>query len=142
MKRCVLLVFMLIAGASSHAPRALAQQGASSENPLVGAWELVSQTTSEGTVADTLMRDQLKLLTPTHYAVVVQVEEGDSLGVAHAGTYTLEGDTYTETHQYATYPGGIGQEPSAFRWRLEGDEWQLTCEACEPQWTQTWRRVE
>ena len=69
---------------SSSAQEQLEPQSASSEHPLVGAWELVSATSPEGSVNDILMRDQLKLLTPTHYVVVVQVEEGDSLGVAHA----------------------------------------------------------
>jgi hypothetical protein len=87
------------------------------------------------------MREQLKIVTPTHFAVVVQREEGDSLGVAHAGTYALNGDTYVETYQYSTIPD-YPPSQNTFEWQIEEDDWRITCvDGCDTQWSQTWRRV-
>lgn len=59
---------------------------------IQGSWQLVSDHTQEG--------DEIKNISPSHFAFFNQ--QKDSIGhfVSGVGTYKLEGNNYTETLQF------------------------------------------
>jgi hypothetical protein len=78
--------------------------------PLIGTWELISATTiqNDSTRIDDLSgKRMIKIINATHFAFLNHdVNKGiDSLAsfVAGGGTYTLEGDFYTESLEYCNY---------------------------------------
>jgi hypothetical protein len=102
---------------------------------LKGAWELVSQ--KEDGKDHPIMGRQIKLVTAAHYAWVRQdkkhLEDLLAKGTQHdsisayqdafgAGTYTIVGNTYTETTEFFYAPQTIGTS-LVFTFKLEGDLW-------------------
>jgi hypothetical protein len=91
--------------------------------PLVGAWELIhgeyTDPTGSTTIAGNGRPFQLKLFTGTHFAYVMGNEDG-SFREAGAGPYTLEGDTYRETHAYQSESQLIGFTAN-WTYRVSGD---------------------
>jgi hypothetical protein len=113
------------------------------KNKLEGVWELVSakytipDTTYESTQANWT---QIKLITKSHFAFVGEKPnrphhkgwgtDSERLAAADAflaggGTYTLEGDTYTEHVEYFLTPNYVPVSMS-FKCQVEGDQWILT----------------
>ena len=121
----------------------VALQGCASEAPrtLEGEWELVEAkpTPPDPTFTFADWR-QIKILTKTHWAylsqkrappkLTTQTNDAELLAAAKAfgaggGTYTLEGDTYTERIEFFYAPNYVGLSlPWKIRW--EGDEWIQT----------------
>lgn len=94
-------------------------------NPLVGTWQVVS---AKGTDADgkpmTLDGSQFvetKIITPTHYAIITQMKQGDSLVFekAIAGRVQVEGSKYIEIPLHSSQ-ANIGK--AEFTYRTEGDK--------------------
>jgi len=88
--------------------------GFAGDNPLVGTWELVSVT---GNAADGTKRDlhatkdgfrSIKIYGKTHYAVVSHAADG-TFSNASAGSYVVKGETFAETLQNSSNPGGVGK---------------------------------
>ena len=107
---------------------------------LEGAWELVSAqyTPGEGGFSVDTQR-QIKLLTKDHWAFLVEQRNlpktpgGTAKEWADAaksfsaggGSYTLDGDTYTEHIEFFVEPKIVGTS-IAFKIKWEGDEWTQT----------------
>jgi hypothetical protein len=100
-----------------------------SQDGLVGTWQLESYK-GEG---DSLRSEYpdfvsyVKLITPTHFVWVHYLSEGDQVLAEGGGTYTYNGDTYTETLKFV-YPSGSGQVGTVlpFDCKIEGDTWYHT----------------
>ena len=116
---------------------------------LEGTWEVVSvKTTSpDGTIVYERTVDDpddkggsIKILNSTHFAVVGHKMDG-SFGWATAGTYTVEGTTYTEFVDKAADPDWVGWvNPAEFT--LEGDILKTKRIVSNKNITEeTWRRV-
>ena len=101
----------------------------SSNENLVGTWELESYR-GEG---DSLRSDYpdfvsyVKLITPTHFVWVHYMSEQDQVLAQGGGTYTYDGNTYTETLKFM-YPSGSGQVGTVlpFKCKLDADTWYHT----------------
>lgn len=105
--------------------------------PLEGAWELVADKTTPADAAFPLETDrQIKILTRNHWAFFSQqrtlpktpggtakewADAAKSFS-AGAGTYTLDGDSYTETIEFFVQPKFVGAKIK-FKVTWNGDEW-------------------
>jgi len=105
---------------------------------LQGAWEKVSSKINSK--AESITARQIKLLTVSHYSWVRQNKEAaeallakgtlrDSLAAYHdefgAGTYKVDGDTYTETTEFFGEPQYVGTSLS-FKFKIEDGLWYIT----------------
>ena len=99
---------------------------------LEGTWESVSvKTTSpDGITVGERNRDDpddkggsIKILNATHFAVVGHHADG-SFAWVYAGTYTVEGNTYTEFVTIAANPDLVGLEnPAEFITNAANPDW-------------------
>ena len=95
------------------------------KNPLLGSWELVRFKYGDGEFTDfPKARRRLKLITDTHWSWVEYSTDGAKEVKAGAGgPYTLKGEIYTETIEFAT--GDMVRFLDAthpFKFRVEGDK--------------------
>lgn len=108
---------------------------------LEGTWDLVEAKYTPPDPAFTFAdRHQIKILTKTHWVflsekrvapkLTSQTNDTELLAAAKAfgaggGTYTLDGDTYTEHIEFFNTPNYVGMSlPWKINW--EGDEWIQT----------------
>ncbi len=97
-----------------------------SQHPLVGAWEMVSikGVDAEGRqfFIDTTTTRETKIITPTHYMLIAQDVQGDSLvfNRCYGGEVRVEGKKYIEIPTHASVR--IFENLHAdYSWRLDGD---------------------
>lgn len=114
------------------------------DNPVVGAWEVVSVawTTADGTkeTRDAEGRS-IKIYTEAHFAVVGHNDEGE-FSHAFAGEYVLKGDTVTEKIQKGSNPEALGAE-AVHEFSISGDTWRSTRVAPDgTEITEVWKRIE
>ena len=109
-------------------------------NPLEGTWELVDAkyTPSDPTFSLSSYR-QIKILTNNHWVFLAQDKSSPKLTngsdaellaaaktfSAGGGTYTLDGDAYTEHVEFFYTPNVVGATLK-FKIKFEGDEWIQT----------------
>lgn len=110
------------------------------KNPIEGTWELVSakQTIGDSTLFEISSKDRqmIKIITKRHFAFLGQpfnrskfTEMGSDAEMllaartfgAGGGTYTLDGDTYTEHIQFFLQPNLIGMS-IPFKVKIENDQ--------------------
>jgi hypothetical protein len=92
---------------------------------LVGTWKLVSGKVTIGDSTypyDSKTVDAIKIVTPTHFAVISKNVTNDSMQHAVAGTVKMDEKNYTEEIQYVSDPAMIGKK-AKFTYRIEGDKW-------------------
>ena len=78
--------------------------------PLIGTWKLISGTTTRGTdttVVDyTVNQSFIKIINDTHFSFfrhdLSKGQDSTAVFAAGAGSYTLNGNTYTEQLEYFT----------------------------------------
>ena len=110
-------------------------------NDLEGTWEMVSQKAvyPDSTVDRT---DQipytLKILNSTHFSFGRQI--GEEEVYAGGGTYSYDGETYTEHISYHSAAGLAGQS-IVFDARVDGDTWHHTGDIGDFVLEEVWRRV-
>ncbi|HUU29603.1 MAG TPA: lipocalin-like domain-containing protein [archaeon] len=128
------------------------------KNEIEGVWELVSakyttpDTTFERTQADWTA---IKIITSSHFATVGQKPDRPKFGgeitdsdyinayntfSANGGTYTLEGDTYTEHLRFFSNPNRVN-ESASIKYQFDGDQLILSTEAGDVIWREVWSRV-
>jgi hypothetical protein len=106
--------------------------------PLEGAWELIGATYAPADPTFSLTKTrQIKILTKTHWAFLSQdrlpaksasdakLHEAAKSLSAGAGTYKLDGDSYTEHIEFFAEPKFVGTSIT-FKIKWEGDEWIQT----------------
>ena len=86
-----------------------AQSAKSKAVPLLGTWELVAATSTEGTKTTSTFdpkRTMIKIINPTHFAFLNHHVGADTAAAqpfsGGGGRYTLAGNTYTEYLDYFT----------------------------------------
>lgn len=89
----------------------------------MGAWQLIHGEYTDPAGTTSIQGDgspfQLKLFTGTHFAYVMRNGDG-SFREAAAGSYTLDGDSYQETHAYQSESGFIAYT-ATWKYRVSGD---------------------
>lgn len=112
------LAFFLLFGAT------LADE---SNQSIIGTWEFVSarRIQPDGNLVQYTALDlrSTKILNATHFSVTTRNADG-SFRHTNLGPYKLEGDLYTETLEYSTYPDRIGRTPT-YKSSVEGDLWKI-----------------
>ncbi|MDZ4702039.1 MAG: hypothetical protein SH809_20175 [Rhodothermales bacterium] len=127
---------------------ARAQQPETPTHPLVGSWEMVSQTFIHPNRVEQPLkmgeslpgnRKQIKLLSETRFAFGRQSADGEEI-TAGGGRYEIDGDMYTEIIDYHTSPPLVGTRIS-FTWLIEGDLWHHSGKIGTFQLEEVYRRV-
>ncbi len=75
-------------------------------NPIEGAWYLV-----KGVYNDVERNDspfQFKLFGEKHFSFLMKSQSDQEWRFAGTGTYNLNGNTYTETFEFCSYPDFVG----------------------------------
>jgi hypothetical protein len=96
------------------------------QHPLVGTWEMVTikgiNANGEKFSSDTSAIREIKIITPTHYMLIAQDVEGDSLvfNRCYAGTVKIDGDSYIEIPMISSVPI-FDNVKTDFKWKVVGD---------------------
>jgi hypothetical protein len=155
MKRTVIaIIAMLALVAASSLMGQAAQQSPGAKNPdksaaassepsqlakdLIGTWVLVG--TPERVGEPPAAGGQLKFYTGRHW-LITQADPNTGVVICHhGGTYTLTGDDYVETFEYAN-PSTLYliHKTNRFKVKVEGDT--LTQIGIGNPWTQVWKRA-
>ncbi|MDB6056947.1 MAG: hypothetical protein JWO95_791 [Verrucomicrobiales bacterium] len=109
-----------------------------SRQDLVGTWLLVGENGSVSNPPGALKR--LKFITPTHWTITQSDEKTGVVVFHHGGTYTLKGNRYVETVEFANQntASGIGRK-AKYTIKLEGD--LLKNDGIEgTPWKEVWKR--
>ena len=114
-KISLLLVFFLLTCAPLFA-----------QHPLIGTWEMVTikgiNANGEKFSSDTSAIREIKIITPTHYMLIAQDVEGDSLvfNRCYAGTVKIDGEGYIEIPIVSSVPI-FDNVKTDFKWKVVGD---------------------
>jgi hypothetical protein len=102
---------------------------------LIGAWTLVGTPGSE----EETPTKRLKFFTGKHW-LVTEADDTGKVILHHGGTYTLDGDEYEETIEYALEEsiGAVGAK-FKFKIKVEGDKYTQT--GVENPYNEVWRRA-
>jgi hypothetical protein len=102
---------------------------------LIGAWTLVGTPDSD----EETPTKRLKFFTGKHW-LITEADDAGKVIFHHGGTYTLDGDEYVETIEYAIEESvsAIGQK-FKFKIKVEGDKY--TQIGIENPYNEVWRRA-
>jgi len=122
-----------------------AQDGSKSSGSHLGTWELASfrYGTNQPSFTDfPKTRHRIKLITETHYTWVEYGDTTKKVTASAGGTYSLDGNTYTESKDFGldmdTY---LGQK-HVYTIRVEGDKFFLSGSLSDGlKIEEVWRRV-
>ncbi len=105
---------------------------------LLGIWILVGKP---GEVGEAPAKGgRLKVFTGRHWMITQADPETGVTVFHHGGTYTLEGDKYAETVEYANEnTAELIKATHRFTLKIEGDT--LTQTGVGNPWTEVWKRV-
>jgi len=96
------------------------------QHQLVGTWEMVTikgiDANGEKFTADTSTIREIKIITPTHYMLIAEDVEGDSLvfNRCYAGSIKIDGDSYNEIPMLSSAPI-FDNVKTDFKWKVVGD---------------------
>lgn len=93
------------------------------ETSIEGTWKMVYAETIENdsiTLKDLSNTTFIKIINKSHFAFFNQENKGNANFYAGAGTYTLEGDKYTETLNF-TVVETIKNHQFKFKVKIKGD---------------------
>ena len=100
---------------------------AQNKTQLVGTWKLVSGKATVGDSTypyDNKTLDAIKIVTPTHFAVISKNVSNDSMQNAGAGTVKMDDRNYIEEIQYGNGSTIIGKT-AKYTYHIEGDKWYI-----------------
>lgn len=115
-----------------------ATDGSQLSKDLIGTWVLVGSPGNVGPIPSS--GRGFKFITASHWLVTQADEKTGVVVIHHGGTYTLKGNRYTETVQYAdpSSVNFIGREFN-FTIKVEGDT--LTSTGTDNSWNEVWKRA-
>jgi hypothetical protein len=99
---------------------------AAAQHPLMGTWEMISikgiSASGERFSNDSSTIREVKVITPTHYMLIAQDVEGDSLvfNRCYAGAIQLDGKKYNEIPILSSAPI-FENVKTDYTWKVEGD---------------------
>jgi hypothetical protein len=128
------ILFALRADAQS--PRGAEPAGLARD--LLGTWVLVGTPDKVGEMPKSGGR--LKFLTGKHWTITQAHPDTGKVIFHHGGTYTIEGDNYEETVEYANENSGeLIKKTLRFKIKVEGDT--LTQVGLGNPFTEVWKRA-
>jgi hypothetical protein len=147
-KRCVALTPLLLAvvvfSSTPFVPAITADDAkkkpeSSLNEKLIGTWVLVGKP---GQVAEPPKSGgMLKFITGKHWCITQADPKTAKVTVHHGGTYTLDGDKYVETVEYANESTiSMLQQKLTFTVKVDGDTYTQT--GVGNPYTQVWKRLQ
>ncbi|MBL4643866.1 MAG: hypothetical protein JKY44_09785 [Flavobacteriaceae bacterium] len=117
MKKAAFFVSLILISISA------CQQKETQKSSIIGSWKLFYNQIKEAGVVqikDVSKNDFIKIINETHFSFINQPK--DTLGdfYAGAGTYTFDGEKYTETLEFIAYKA-IRNHQFHFRIEIKGD---------------------
>jgi hypothetical protein len=137
----VLLVsaVMLPVGAGNQAPKKEAEPTKLAKD-LAGTWVLVGTPDKVGDPPESGGR--FKFRTGKHWCVTEADPKTGKVVFHHGGTYTLDGDTYAETIEYANEnTAELIKKTFKFKVKVEGDTYTQTGIGDDNPFNEVWKRV-
>ncbi len=107
----------------------------SNDAELNGAWKYVSGSYKSNNSINKATSDDInsiKIYTDNRYSVITQITAEDDF-FAHSGSYSLEGDTYTESFKLHTNPEMIGRS-ATFKYELRNKQLIISSDSMEEIW--------
>ena len=102
---------------------------------LIGTWRLVGTPDSE----EETPTKRLKFFTGKHW-LVTEADDDGKVTIHHGGTYTLDGDEYVETIEYAL-PESISAIGMKFKFKIKVEGDKYTQIGIENPYSEVWRRA-
>jgi hypothetical protein len=102
---------------------------------LIGTWTLVGTPDSE----QEMPTKRLKFFTGKHW-LVTEADDDGKVTMHHGGTYTLDGDEYVETIEYAL-PDSISAVGMKFKFKIKVEGDKYTQIGVENPYNEVWRRA-
>jgi hypothetical protein len=102
---------------------------------LVGTWRLVG--TPDG--GEETPTKRLKFFTGKHW-LVTEADDDGKVTIHHGGTYTLDGDEYVETIEYAL-PESVSAIGMKFKFKIKVEGDKYTQIGIENPYSEVWRRA-
>ena len=107
---------------------------------LIGTWVLVGTPDKVGEAPKSGGR--LKFFTSRHWAITQADPETGKVVFHHGGTYTLDGDTYTETVEYANdSTADLIKKTFTFKIKVEGDTYTQVAVGDDNPYSEVWKRA-
>lgn len=127
-----LLILSLITATFSYAQ----------QNSIVGTWKLVSSkmTTNDSTTVINNMGETMKIITPTHFALLSRAEDS-TLQYAGGGRVSMNATNYTETIEYFSDKSMLNQK-GTFTYKIEGDKCHFTGNVGAVKVDEVWQKVQ
>ena len=107
----------------------------SKDAELNGSWKYVSGSYKSNDSINKATSDDInsiKIYTDNRYSVITQITAEDDF-FAHSGSYSLEGDTYTESFKLHTNPEMIGRS-ATFKYELRNKQLIISSDSMEEIW--------
>ena len=107
----------------------------SNDAELNGAWKYVSGSYKSNDSINKATSDDInsiKIYTDNRYSVITQITAEDDF-FAHSGSYSLEGDTYTEFFKLHTNPDMVGKS-ATFKYELRNKQLIISSDSMEEIW--------
>ena len=131
--KSVLLAFLLLSAGLSHAQ----------QNSIVGTWKLVSgkMTTGDSTVSyGTNTGESMKIITPTHFAVMSKSTDGTP-GHFAGGRVKMDNTNYTETLEYSSVKDMLNNNV-VFTYKVEGNRCHIVGGTNNYKFDEIWEKVQ
>ena len=106
---------------------------------LIGTWVLVGTPNKVGEVPKSGGR--LKFFTGKHWTITQADPDTGKVIFHHGGTYTLDGDNYTETIEYANEStADLIKKTLKFKIKVDGDTYTQVAVGEDNPYTEVWKR--
>lgn len=126
-------------GAGAQPPKGAAEP-AKLAKELVGTWVLVGTPNKVGDPPEAGGR--LKFFTGRHWAITEADPKTGKVVFHHGGTYTLDGDTYTETIEYAgESTAQYIKKTFKFKVKVDADTYTQTAVGGDNPFSEVWKRA-
>jgi hypothetical protein len=136
---CLLMAGVASLGGAGERPAKQAAQ-AKLAKELIGTWVLVA--TPDKDTEPPKAGGRLRFFSGKHWCITQADAKTGKVIYHHGGTYTLDGDTYTETVKYATAnTEGFINKTFKFKITVEGDTYTQTAVGADNPFTEVWKRV-
>jgi hypothetical protein len=131
--------FVPSVGADDPAPKDKAGPSKLAKD-LVGAWVLVGMPDKVG--EPPASGGRLKFFTGRHWTVTQADPATSKVVFHHGGTYTLDGDAYTETIEYANEnTADLIGKTFKFKIKVDGDTYTQTAIGEDNPYSEVWKRA-
>lgn len=119
-----IVLTLVLAVASCHVGQQVQQEPGTKSGSLLGTWELASYKYGDQKESADFPKNghRVKMITETHWTWCEFETNTKEIQVGAGGSYTLDGDTYTESIDFAM-PGMMSYlgKKQVFTVRVEGD---------------------